>query len=147
MSPYRDRFITYKPLNGHMIHIANKSMFNTKETNDVLIEVPCDRKINRVILKDTLYAPDIHATLVSIGRFDAKKCVTIIRKGSLTIEDKTGKKICQILCQENNLYQLLHENIEDNEDDTELVEANSGTDSVSIEELHCKLGYSSQGYI
>ena len=76
MSPYRDQVIqgTYKPLTGHTIRAANRSTFNAKGTGDILIEVPCGNRTNKVILKDTLYTPDIHATLVSLAKFDMGGC-------------------------------------------------------------------------
>lgn len=146
MSPHRDQFITYKPLTGHKIRAANKQLFNAKGTGDVLIEVPCGDKTNKVILKDTLHAPGIHSTLVSLARFDTGQCVTMIKEGNMIIKDRTGKEICHIPRRENNLYQLFHEDIVGDKDDAELAEANSGTE-VSMEELHRKLGHSSQGYI
>lgn len=146
MSPHRDQFITYKPLTGHKIRAANKQLFNAKGTGDVLIEVPCGDKTNKVILKDTLHAPGIHSTLVSLARFDTRQCVTMIKEGNMIIKDRTGKEICHVPRRENNLYQLFHEDIVGDKDDAELAEANSGTE-VSMEELHRKLGHSSQGYI
>ena len=138
MSPYRDQFIqgTYKPLTGHTIRAANRSTFNAKGTGDVLIEVPCGNRTNKVILKDTLYAPDIHAILVLLAKFDMGECTSMIKAGKLVIKDKLGKEICHVLRRKNNLYQLFHGDTGDDGDDTELVEANSGTDQVSMEELH-----------
>ena len=149
MSPYRDQFIqgTYKPLTGHTIRAANRSTFNAKGTGDVLIEVPCGNRTNKVILKDTLYAPDIHATLVSLAKFDMGGCTSMIKAGKLVIRDKLGREICHVPRRENNLYQLFHGGTGDDGDDAELVEANSGTDQVSMEELHRKLGHVSAGYI
>ena len=71
----------------------------------------------------------------------------MIKAGKLVIRDKLGREICHVPRCENNLYQLFHGGTGDDGDDAELVEANSGTDQVSMEELHRKLGHISAGYI
>jgi hypothetical protein len=68
MSPFREWFLTYQPIKPHPIIGADKSMFYAVGTRDLRIEVPHGESSTPIILRDTLHAPNIALTVVSIDR-------------------------------------------------------------------------------
>jgi hypothetical protein len=68
MSPYAKRFINYRSIPPRLITAANKGTFYTIGTGDLRIDVPNGKGTTPVILHDTLHAPEMALTIVSIGR-------------------------------------------------------------------------------
>ena len=76
MSSYQEQFISYTSIDNHSIQVANKTVFNALEVGSLCIKVLKENGIFLLlILKDILYAPGLHATLVSLGKFEDKGCI------------------------------------------------------------------------
>ena len=68
MSPFRKQFVTYRPIDACLITAVNNKVFHAIGMGDLQIKVPNGTTSNKVLLKDTLHAPDLCLTVVSIGR-------------------------------------------------------------------------------
>ena len=85
MSPYRDQFVNYRDISPQNIRAANSQTFQAYGVGDVVIHAPNQGKSSKITLRDVLYAPDMHATLVSLGRFDAAGYHVSLKDVSLDI--------------------------------------------------------------
>jgi hypothetical protein len=52
------------------ISVANKGIFNALGVGTMILPAQINGKNHRIILKNTLYVPDITFTLISIGKCD-----------------------------------------------------------------------------
>jgi hypothetical protein len=68
MSPHCKSFVTYQSINAHPILTANNEVFHTIGMGDLQITVPNGSNSTNVLLRDTLHAPDLALTVVSIGQ-------------------------------------------------------------------------------
>jgi transposase InsO family protein len=71
MTPHRHLLTEYKAIALIPINAANNSSFNAVGCGYLSIEVPNGHGKTRLKLKDVLYAPGMHATLVSLGKLNA----------------------------------------------------------------------------
>ena len=68
MSPFCKSFVTFQPIEARPITTANNKVFHAIGMGDLQIHVPNGTTSSRILLKDTLYAPDLCLTVVLIGR-------------------------------------------------------------------------------
>ena len=89
MSPFQSKFTTYQSISPQAIISANKHIFYAQGVGNLQIKVPNGNALTPVLLKDTLYMPQIGLTVVSIGHivkagysvsFEDNRCQ--IKKGS-----------------------------------------------------------------
>ena len=109
MSLFYEQFITYQPINAHPITAANNKVFHAISMGDLQIEVLNGTMSNKVLLKDTLYVPDLCLTVVLIGR---------IMKAGFTVQfaddvchikrGDDGHIIGCILVSANGLFKVKH---------------------------------------
>jgi gag-polypeptide of LTR copia-type/Pol polyprotein, beta-barrel domain len=59
MSPYREQFINYHPIDPHPILAANNHIFHAIGASNLKIQVPNEGKFTPVILHDALHAPEL----------------------------------------------------------------------------------------
>ena len=131
MSPFRHKFTTYQSIPPRPIVTADKRIFHAEGIGDLQIEVPNGQSSTSVLLKDTLYAPQIGVTIVSVSRiakagylvsFEDNCCN--IRKG----EDK--QTVGSIPANGNGVYKVEH-----------ALTASAAFEQVSIHTLHRRLGH------
>ena len=103
MSPYRDDFIDYKPLEGNSVRLGNSSKEAIMGRGTLKIKVPNRDTITHMLLKDTLHVPKLHCTLVSLGQLEAKGGKWTGENGKLILQDSNGK-IRATIPKVNGLY-------------------------------------------
>jgi hypothetical protein len=59
MSPYREQFINYHPIDPHPILAANNCIFHAIGAGDLNIQVPNEGKFTPVILCNALHALEL----------------------------------------------------------------------------------------
>ena len=67
LSPYRDRFVTFRPIPPKGFDAANQQSFSATGVGDMLVEVPNGEEVSTIRLTEVLYSPEVGYTLVSIG--------------------------------------------------------------------------------
>jgi hypothetical protein len=67
MSPFRQQFVSYRPIPPRPIMAADKCLFFVEGVGDLCIRVPNGKSFMPVILHDALYAPSMALTMVSIS--------------------------------------------------------------------------------
>ena len=90
---------------------------------------------SRVILKDSVYVPDLTFTLISISRLDLVKCGTLFKDGKCTILYPDGRTMATLL-----LFNGLHCLI-DERPATTLDHAQLTTTKMDINKAHQKFGH------
>ena len=90
---------------------------------------------SRVILKDSVYVPDLTFTLISISRLDLVKCGTLFKDGECTILYPDGRTMATLL-----LFNGLHCLI-DERPATTLDHAQLTTTKMDINKAHQKFGH------
>ena len=106
MSPYQEWFVTYHSIPPRAITTVDKCIFYAIGTGDLQIEVLNGSLTTAVLLKDTLHAPDMGVTIVSISRI-AKAGYTVSFKGdSCKIKNCSGTIIGTIPATSNGLYKV-----------------------------------------
>jgi len=108
MSPYRHRFINYRPIPPRAFTTANKRVFYAIGTGDIQIVVPNGDTTTPILLRDALYAPEVAHTIISIGRITNAGCLVTLEHRCCKIENKTGKTIGCIPASSNGLYKVEH---------------------------------------
>ena len=68
MSPLRKQFTNYREIKARRVVTANEGTFHAIGIGDLKIDVYNGAKSTRVLLKNTLYSPELKNTIVSIGR-------------------------------------------------------------------------------
>ena len=132
MSPLMHKFTNYCPISPHPITAANKRIFYAIGTGDLQIDVPNGQSTTPVTLHDTLHAPDMALTIVSIGRILDSRYKVHFENKSCKIKNKSGKIIGDIPASSNGLFKVEHS-----------FTAASATASmqVDIHTLHRRLGH------
>jgi hypothetical protein len=131
MSPHRKSFVTYRSINARPITAANNQTFNAIGMGDLQIDVPNGATSSRVILKDTLHAPDLGLTVVSIGRIVQAGYSVEFDQGYCNIRKKAdGRVIGSIPAGANGLFKVEHSLV-----------AAVADESVDILTLHRRLGH------
>ena len=131
MSPFRHKFTTYHPIPPRAIVTADKRTFHAEGIGDLQIEVPNGKKSTKVLLKDTLYAPQIGLTIVSIGRIANAGYSVSFENNSCNIRKGQEEKIVgSIPATGSGLYKVEH-----------ALTASAALEQVNILTLHRRLGH------
>jgi hypothetical protein len=135
LSKFREVKRTFKTADGKVCH--------TLGIGELEIELPNGSESTTMTLKDVLYTPSLHFTLISIGRLDDVGCKMIFGDGTceITSPGKQGRTIGKIP-KEGNLYHL-HALYSSQFADA----ANAVTAKLSISDLHRKMGHISHEMI
>jgi transposase InsO family protein len=134
MSPFRHCFANYRSIPPRPITAANKRIFYAIGTGDLQIDVPNGDMTTPVLLKDTLHAPDMALTIVSIGRITGTGSSVTFEDNTCKIKTRSGKLIGNIPASANGLYKVEHTH--------SVYSANSSTvEQVDIHTLHRHLGH------
>jgi gag-polypeptide of LTR copia-type len=110
MSPYRHLFTNLRDIPPHPITVASNRVFYAIGVGDLKIEVPrgSGSSATCVTLKDTLYAPDMAFTVVSISRIAMAGCTINFEGKACKITNKRGKIVGEIPANANGLYWVSH---------------------------------------
>ena len=108
LSPYRDRFATFRVIPPKGFDAANQQSFSATGVGDLLVEVPNGMETSTIRLTEVLYSPEVGYTLVSIGRIDDTGCMTTFSSGVCTISSPSGKVLGQIPKTSRGLYKVEH---------------------------------------
>jgi hypothetical protein len=128
MSPFHERFLMYQLIKLRLIVGADKSMFYAVGTGNLRIEVPHGESSTQIILRDTLHAPNIVLTVVSIDWIcKARNSVTFKGK-NCTIRNQNDKVIGIIPVSANGLYKVEH-----------AYAAATTPECIDLPTLHCQL--------
>ena len=131
MSPFCSQFISFRPISPHPILAANKRYFYAEGMGDLQIRVPNGESFMPIIPRDTLYAPSMALTMVSISCI-AKSSMKVAFEGSTCkIMNQKGTVVGVVPTNNNGLYQVEH-----------VCTASTSTDEViDIQTLHHQLGH------
>ena len=99
---------------------------------DVKIDLPNGTSYSTVILKDSVYVPDLTFTLISISRLDLVRCSALFKDGKCIILYPDGRTVVTL---SNGLYHLVAERPATTPDHAQLT-----TTKMSINEAHWKFG-------
>ena len=72
--PDKSKFINLRPLKGQNIHTTNDGVIPACGIGNVSIELSNGSGKTKCILNDTIYAPDMAFTLISVSRLDLANC-------------------------------------------------------------------------
>ena len=133
MSPFGRRFLNYRPIPPRAITAANKKVFYAIGTGDLEIEVPLYGNCTTpVLLRDTLHAPDMAMTVVSIGRITSAGNSVTFDNQLCSIRNKSGNLIGRVPASSNGLFKVEHQH--------SILSANAG-EPINIHTLHRNLGH------
>jgi hypothetical protein len=106
MSPFRDRFKSYREIPPHAIAAADKRVFHAIGTGDLEIEVPNGKSSTSILLKDVLHAPKMGTTIVSVNRIAKAGYAVTFKDNTCQIRNKSNKVIGMIPASQNGLYKV-----------------------------------------
>jgi hypothetical protein len=106
MSPFHERFTTYQSIPPCTIRTADKRTFYAIGTGDLQIDIQNGQSTTKVLLCDTLHAPDMGVTIVSISQIMKAGCTVSFGRDSCTIQNKQGATIGIIPASSNGLYKV-----------------------------------------
>ena len=129
MSPFRERFTTYRDIPARPITAANNRVFYAVGAGDLEINVPNGASSTKVLLRDALYAPDMGLTVVSIGRIVKAGCTVQFEDGTCKII-RDGHTIGNVPASANGLFKVDH-----------ALAAADSLEHVDILTLHRRLGH------
>jgi hypothetical protein len=129
MSPFRERFVTYRDIPARPITAANNRAFYAVGMGDLEIDVPNGASSTKVLLRDALYAPDLGLTVVSIGRIVKAGCTVEFEGGTCKIK-RDGHVIGNVPASANGLFKVEH-----------ALAAAESIERVDILTLHRRLGH------
>ena len=131
VSPFRHKFTTYQSIPPRAVVTADKRFFHAEGIGDLQIEVPNGKTSTSVLLKDTLYAPQIGLTIVSIGRIANSGYSVSFENNACNIRKESSSKIVgSIPANGNGLYKVEH-----------ALTAGAALERVNIHTLHRRLGH------
>ena len=96
-SPDKSKFTNYCSLENHHIITTDGCTFRALGMGDVKIDLPNGASYSTVILKDSVYAPDLTFTLISILRLDLARCSASFRDGKCIISYPDGRTMGTLL--------------------------------------------------
>ena len=102
-SPDHNAFINYCPINNTTITTADGHKLKALRKGNVQIELPNGAKCTKTILKESIHAPDMAFTLISVGQLDNVKCSATFSGGMCTIHNPSSHTMVTIPCT-NGLY-------------------------------------------
>jgi hypothetical protein len=108
MSPFLHRFTNLRSIPPRTITAASSRVFYAIGTGDLKIDVPNGASSTPITLKDTLYAPDMGLTAISISRIAAAGYSIAFEGQSCRIKNKSGKVTSDIPASPNGLYKVEH---------------------------------------
>ena len=132
---YCERFENYQPISGRNITTADRRTLRVVGIGDVRIELPNGSKQTKAILKESIYAPDMAFTLVSISQLDNAGSSITFSKGMCIIKNPNGQTMATIP-RANGFYCLV-----DPYKSNPSGHANIVAGKMSISEAHCRLGH------
>jgi transposase InsO family protein len=132
MSPFRHRFKNYRSIPPRAITAANKCTFYAIGTGDLQVDVPNGDATTQVLLRDSLHAPEMALTIISIGRITSASHSVTFEPKSCKIKNPAGKLIGNIPASSNGLYKVEHAYFAAN---------TSPVERVDIHTLHRRLGH------
>jgi hypothetical protein len=133
--PDHTRFQNYQSLDNCNITTVDGRTLKAVRIGDVCIDLPNGSKQTPALLKDTVYAPDMAFTLISIGCLDQANCSVTIKREMCTIWNSDGC-IMGTIPRANGLYCLINAGKGSPTD-----HANDAAGKMSISEAHHKLGH------
>ena len=131
ISPYREDFSTYKPLDPPVyLNAANGQRFPAIGTGKMVVSAPNEGEQSELTLENVLHAPLVGFTLVSLGALDTIGYRIAIGGGNLEIKSREGKRLALIARTSRGLYRVSHEG-----------EGGYAVEVVSVMELHRRMGH------
>lgn len=139
MSPFRHRFRNFHSIPPRAITAADHRTFYATGTGDLQIDVPNGDTTTPIILRDTLYAPDMALTIISISRINsAGYDVNFNSKSrSCKIINPAGTQVGSIPANEHGLFRVEHAYAADT----------APVERIDILTLHQRLGHISANAI
>lgn len=131
ISLYKACFESLSPISPKPFTTANKQSFNAVGVGEMVVEVPNGINVSQLRLTEVLYSPKVGYTLVSTGHLDELGYSTTFADRTCTIHDQTEDVIGQIPKSQRGLYCVVH--------DAE--SANSATETITVMELHRRMGH------
>src|SRR6266851_5898650 len=110
ISPFRHRFVTYQPITPRPLPGPQNRASTISAPGRLQFEVPNGPSAaTPILLGEALHAPDISATVVSIGRIAKAGFTVLFDNGTCKIQNKNAKVIGQIPMSQNSLYKVEHD--------------------------------------
>ena len=106
MSPFRNRFVSYKEIAPRAIMAANKRVFYVIGTRDLEIEVSYGKSSTTVILKDVLHALKMVTTIILVNCITKASYVVTFKNNTCQIRNQSDKIIGIIPVSQNGLYKV-----------------------------------------
>jgi len=133
ISPYRGKFEDFATITPRLFRAANKQTFSTIGRGDLVINVPNGDEFTQLCLKGVLFSPNVEYTLVSIGRLDEEGFSALFGHGRCLLRGPDGERVGEVLRTSGKVYKVEHE----------VGTANAVVDSLTLGQLHRRLGHSS----
>ena len=108
MSPFCHRFTNYRTIPPRAITATDNRVFYAIGTGDLQIDVPNGSATTPILLRDTLHAPEMTLTIISISRITRAGNSVTFKDKSCEIKNKSGKVIGTIPATSNGLYKVEH---------------------------------------
>jgi len=103
--PDRSKFRNYHPIKGTDITTVDGRRLKAVGIGDVYIQLPNGSGHTKSLLRNTIHAPDMAFTLISVSKLDEAKFSVSFDKGICTIKNPTGVMMAKIPCADG-LYQI-----------------------------------------
>ena len=133
--PDKSKFISIRSLEGQTIHTTNDGAILACGVGDISIELSNGSGKTKCILKDTIYAPEMAFTLISVSHLDQANCSTTFKGGQCIIQNPKGMVIATLPLS-NDLYRLAKTS------STNLsAHANLTSAKMTIQEAHLKFSH------
>jgi len=107
MSPFCERFVTYREIPARPITAANNHVFYAVGAGDLQIQVLNGASSSKVLLRDALHTPEMGLTVVSIGCIVKAGFAVQFEDGSCKIK-KGGSIVGSIPTRANGLFKVEH---------------------------------------
>ena len=133
ISPYRDQFENFERTAPRPFKAANKQTFSTIGKGELVINVPNGDTFTRLRLTDVQYSPSVAYTLVSIGRLDEEGFTAQFGNGKCVLRGSDGERIGEVQRTARKAYKVEHE----------MGMANAAEETLTIEQLHRRMGHAS----
>jgi hypothetical protein len=131
ISPYKSDFASYTTLDPPVyLNAANQQRFPAIGTGTLTIRAPNSAASSTLTLHEVLHAPAVGYTLVSIGALDKRGYRTSIGGRTLKLFSPRGERIARIPQTTRGLYHTTH-----------IEESTNSVETVSIMELHRRMGH------
>ena len=133
ISLYKDQFVSLTSIPLKTFSAANKQSFYAIATGNLIVDVPNGCDVTKLRLTEVLYLPAVGYTLVSIGRLDQLGYSVTFGDGTCTICSPDNDVIGCVPKTHAGLYRVIHTGADDG--------ANAAVETVTIMELHCRMGH------